>query len=189
MAEGTEAGTIALAHKWKEKKKKKGFLSVFNVFAAPFLLPPPLTHKHTPEVHKHSLKACIHLSKNDTPKRRRGVDGVHGNVGAREQTHTHTHTYAQNSQTHSFAARTHASQSLRQSLSHPPYLHLSFWTPGGLLRISSPQHFILIRHNICPQFNRQCSVLQQCEVCVSVCVCVCVCVRACVRACAYFGSL
>ena len=100
---------------------------------------------------------------------------MHGNVGARTHTHTHIYIYIYIHKktlkpTHS--PLTHASQSLRQPLPHSPYLHLSFWTPGVLLRISSPQHFILIRYNICPQFNRQCSVLPHCEVCVRVCVCV-----------------
>lgn len=155
MAEGTEAGTVALAHKWKEKRKKKGFLSVFNVFAAPFPPPPPLTHKHTPEVHKHSLKACIHLSQNDTPKRRRGVDGVHGNVGAREHTYIH-----KNSQTHSFAARTHTPLSL--SVSRSPTLHISICLSGlqvGCCGFHPCSILFSFRHNICPQFNRQCSVL------------------------------
>lgn len=47
MAEGTEAGTVALAHKWKEKRKKKVFFPFLMSLQPPSSPPTANTQTHT----------------------------------------------------------------------------------------------------------------------------------------------
>lgn len=90
----------------------------------------------------------------------------------RQHTHTHTLKTTRSQLTH---------LSISPSVFLTPRISICLSLDSRCVAwISSPQHFILIRHNIYPQFNRlRCCVLQALRGEQSVCMRVCVCVSLC----------
>lgn len=136
------------SHSNEKKKKKEKVFFFFNVFCnSPFSLPPSpllqLTHTNT-QVHKHSLKACIHLSKKQHGEVRRD-DGMHGNAGV----HKHKNTYTLHP-THSFSAHTPLNLSVCHSFIVYFSTSPSLWTPGVLFGFHPCSIFILILKQYLP---------------------------------------